>query len=234
MSDCQCDSRGLIHLILGPMFSGKTTELFRLTKRYSLAGKRVVVVKYSKDNRYDLSHACTHDLNKMEAIAALNIGDVMEQIDSFDVVGIDEGQFFQDVVQCAEDLANSGKVVIIAALNGDYQQKPFQNITSLFSMAEKIEKLSAVCRSCGHSASFTFRTLQSTEREVIGGEDIYQAICRHCLLSHHEKQLGLSSSDEELAGEVKLNNGGASKMNGGHAVQKGTPSPVEMDGRATA
>jgi len=183
MSDCQCTARGLIHIILGPMFSGKTTELFRLTNRFRLAGKKSVVVKYSRDDRYDIGMACTHDLNKMEAISAVSLADVFDELLQYDVIGLDEGQFFDDVVPYAQTLANEGKTVIIAALNGDYQQKPFNNITLLFALAEKIEKLSAVCISCGNSASFTHRTLKSTKREVIGGGEIYQAVCRSCYIS---------------------------------------------------
>ncbi|KAI1726452.1 thymidine kinase domain-containing protein [Ditylenchus destructor] len=175
------------------MFSGKTTELFRLTKRHNLAGKRVVIVKYARDTRYDSSMACTHDMNKMEAISAVTLAEVYPEIQQYDVVGIDEGQFFEDLVMHAQELANSGKVVIIAALNGDYRQKPFQNVTMLFSIAEKIDKLSAVCRSCGHSASFTFRKLQSAKREIIGGEEIYQAVCRACVIDLYNQQKAIEN-----------------------------------------
>lgn len=175
------------------MFSGKTTELFRLTKRHTLAGKRVVIVKYARDTRYDSSMACTHDMNKMEAISAVTLAEVYPELQNYDVVGIDEGQFFEDLVSHAQELANKGKVVIIAALNGDYRQKPFQNVTMLFSASEKIDKLSAVCRSCGHSASFTFRNLQSAKREIIGGEEIYQAVCRACVIDLYNQQKAMEN-----------------------------------------
>lgn len=114
----------------------------------------------------------------MEAISAIKLADVYAEIRKFDVIGVDEGQFvgcfhfhvfvccifqFEDVETFSQALANLGKVVIIAALNGDYRQKPFQCVTTLFAMAERIDKLSAVCRRCGHSASFTFRTCQSSQ-----------------------------------------------------------------------
>ncbi|KAI1693111.1 thymidine kinase domain-containing protein [Ditylenchus destructor] len=173
---------GFIQLITGPMFSGKTTELFRLTKRYSLAGKKVVIVKYARDIRFHPTMACTHDLNKMEAISAINLEDVYLILQKYDIIGIDEGQFFNDLVPLTQELANNGKIVIISALNGDYQQKPFQNIALLLSVAEKVDKLSAVCQKCGLSASFTYRKVKSELREIIGGEEIYQAVCRGCLL----------------------------------------------------
>uniref|UniRef100_A0A183BXS0 Thymidine kinase n=1 Tax=Globodera pallida TaxID=36090 RepID=A0A183BXS0_GLOPA len=123
MSECQCHQRGSIHLIIGPMFSGKTTELFRLAQRYILAGRKVAVVKYALDTRYDETHACTHDLRKMEAMRATEMAEAFDELRKFDVIGIDEGQFFKDIVKYAQELANIGKTVIIAALNGDYRQE---------------------------------------------------------------------------------------------------------------
>lgn len=186
MSDCQCQSRGSIHVITGPMFSGKTTELFRLVRRHKLAGKRVVIVKSAKDYRFDELQACTHDMNKMEAISSYELGMIFNQIKEYDVIGIDEGQFFPDILLYSQELANMGRTVIIAALNGDYRQKPFPNAANLFSIAEKIEKLSAVCQGCGQSASFTTRILDNAmdddKLELIGGKETYKALCRVCLL----------------------------------------------------
>ena len=182
MHHCTCQLSGIIHLIIGPMFSGKTTELFRLTKQNILAGKQVIVIKYAKDNRYDTATASTHDKYKMEALSALSIAQVYEAIAGYDVIGIDEGQFFTDIAKYAQILANSGKMVIISALNGDFCQQPFQTITALFPLAERVDKLSAVCKNCGHAASFTYRTNSCKERELIGGEEMYQAVCRHCYM----------------------------------------------------
>lgn len=169
-----------LNLIIGPMFSGKTTELFRLVRRYILAGKRAVIVKYAKDNRYDSVMACTHDLCKMEALSAIRISDVYDKLLDFDVVGIDEAQFFDDILPHVDNLANLGKTVIIAALDGDYQKKPFLPIVPLFALSEKIVKVNAVCRTCGRDAAFTIRTTTSRELEVIGGEEMYRAVCRSC------------------------------------------------------
>ncbi|KAL3093213.1 hypothetical protein niasHT_022663 [Heterodera trifolii] len=206
MSDCQCHQRGSIHLIIGPMFSGKTTELFRLAQRYILAGRKVAVVKYALDTRYDESHACTHDKRKMEAISATKMEDAFEELNKFDVIGIDEGQFFKDIVKYAQELANTGKTVIIAALNGDYRQEPFQNVAMLIPLAEKIEKLSAVCR-CGQSASFTFRMSECTKLEMIGGQELYRALCRTCVVEYNrvKEQLlnGMKNGNVSLAKKRK-------------------------------
>jgi len=204
---CACWSIGSIHLIIGPMFSGKTTELFRLVRRHKLAGKEVVVVKSSKDNRFDKVQACTHDMNKMEAITSYDIASIHEELKRYDVIGIDEGQFFEDIAYFAEKLANSGRTVIIAALNGDYRQKSFQTVTSLFSISDKIEKLSAVCHTCGHSASFTYRISESTELEVIGGKEAYLAVCRSCLIiKTNRKGNDIQKSKKRRTTEIKLSN----------------------------
>ncbi|KAH7724705.1 thymidine kinase [Aphelenchoides avenae] len=117
---------------------------------------------------------------KAAAISALTLREVIDCLRDHEVVAIDEGQFFSDIVEFSEELANSGKTVIISALNGDFQRKPFPVIAKLFAMAEKIDKVTAVCHACGQSASFTWRTVQSNEREVIGGAEKYQAVCRSC------------------------------------------------------
>ncbi|KAI6239682.1 Thymidine kinase, cytosolic [Aphelenchoides fujianensis] len=170
--DCQCNSRGSINLIVGPMFSGKTTELLRQCRRHTLAKRKVVVVKYKKDTRYDDVMVSTHDSLKMEGLRAMKLEDVWAKLMESDVVGIDEGQFFEDVVEGAEKLANEGKTVIVAALDGDYQRKQFESIAKLVPLAEKVEKITAVCQFCGHSASFTLRTIMSDVREVIGGGEM--------------------------------------------------------------
>nr|CAD2197810.1 unnamed protein product [Meloidogyne enterolobii] len=93
MSECLCHQRGCIQLIIGPMFSGKTTELFRLATRHTLAGRSVAIIKYRHDIRYDSTQACTHDHRKMEAFLAENIEEIYETIKNYNVIGIDEGQF---------------------------------------------------------------------------------------------------------------------------------------------
>uniref|UniRef100_A0A0N4ZTK0 Thymidine kinase n=1 Tax=Parastrongyloides trichosuri TaxID=131310 RepID=A0A0N4ZTK0_PARTI len=199
MDFSNCYNNGMIHLIVGPMFSGKSTELFRLTNRHILAGKSVIIVKYEKDNRYDEELASTHDKRTMKAISALHLKNILDQIKNYDVIGIDEGQFFDDIVEVCEYLANMGKVVIVAALDGDFQRRPFKNITNIYPLCEKIEKLSAVCRSCGGFASFTFRTIMNSEVEVIGGNDIYKAVCRSCY-AKFKMELNFKNKDHNMEG----------------------------------
>ncbi|XP_041640516.1 thymidine kinase, cytosolic [Cheilinus undulatus] len=173
-------TRGQIQVIFGPMFSGKSTELMRRVRRFQIAQYNCLVVKYAKDTRYSDSGMATHDKNTMAAIPANCLQDVRSQALTACVIGIDEGQFFPDTVEFCEEMANLGKTVIVAALDGTFQRKPFGNILNLVPLAESIVKLHAVCMQCYKEAAYTKRIGAEKEVEVIGGADKYQAVCRKC------------------------------------------------------
>jgi len=173
-------NKGQIQVIFGPMFSGKTTELLRRIKRYQVAKYKCAVIKYENDKRYDADDVSTHDRQTYKAISAGNLNQVRSKVQEFEVIGVDEGQFFPDVVQFCEDMAKLKKTVIVAALDGDYLRKPFGNIIDLVPLAESVVKLSAVCMNCYGEGSFTKRICGGTQLEVIGGTDKYMAACREC------------------------------------------------------
>jgi thymidine kinase len=180
---------GEIQLILGPMFSGKTTELLRRMRRYAVAGKRYVVLKHALDNRYTEVDsdgvAITHDRQTCSAVPVADmIGDAYDRCRDADVVGIDEGQFFPDIVEFCERLANDcGKIVVVASLDGTYRREPFGRVLELVPRAESVVKLCAVCAQCHRDAAFTRRRGAETEVAVIGGADKYAAACRRCWMS---------------------------------------------------
>lgn len=165
------------------MFSGKSTELIRRLKRYRVAQYEVLIVKYDKDTRYDDGGIATHCGQSLPAVAASSLAELSEKAKDFDVIGIDEGQFFPDVVEWCEEMANKGKVVLVAALDGTFQRKPFQGILGLVPLAEQVTKLGAVCMSCFKEAAFSKRITREGEVEVIGGADKYMAVCRACYYS---------------------------------------------------
>lgn len=157
---------GRIEVVFGPMFSGKSSELIRRVKRHQIAKKECLVLNYSKDNRYSNEDACvTHDQNMLKAIKTNLLQQVDNLIASADVIAIDEGQFFEDLVEYADKWANLGKIVIIAALDATFQMKPFGNICELLPLAENVKKLSAVCLDCGEKAAFTRRVTNDKEIE---------------------------------------------------------------------
>jgi len=174
---------GQIQLILGPMFSGKSTELIRRLKRYEIARYSCLIVKYAKDVRYDCESIATHDQQTLKAISTDKLKDLKVNLEDYDVIGIDEGQFFPDVVEFSEDMANKGKTVVIAALDGTFQRKAFAAILELVPLAEHVIKLNAVCMNCFGEGSFTKRISADQEVEVIGGADKYMATCRSCFFA---------------------------------------------------
>jgi len=144
------------------------------------------------------------------------LAEVGETATDYEVIGIDEGQFFPDIVTFSEQMANMGKIVIIAALDGTFQRKPFNNILELIPLAEDVTKLTAVCTYCQKDASFSKRIGKETEVEVIGGADKYVAVCRGCFYAEHltprkgespTKFLSFQRTPEKYAGakEVKRN-----------------------------
>lgn len=173
-------TRGQIQVIFGPMFSGKSTELMRRVRRFQVAQYNCLVVKYSKDTRYSDTGMATHDKNTMEAVAAIRLSDVRAAALAASVIGIDEGQFFPDTVEFCEEMANLGKTIVVAALDGTFQRKAFGNILNLVPLAESVVKLHAVCMQCYKEAAYTKRLGAEKEVEVIGGADKYQAVCRKC------------------------------------------------------
>jgi thymidine kinase len=189
------------------MFSGKTTELFRRLRRHERAGRSVVLLKHSVDVRYNAvtspgsaaTEAVTHNNDRFTALAAdallplvsmahgmmseahvASLSSVRARIAAADVVGIDEGQFFPDLAPAADALAELGKTVVVAALDGDFRRDPFPQVSALLPKAESVDKISAVCRSCGADAPFSARTTAETSVVVVGGEDKYVAACRTC------------------------------------------------------
>lgn len=170
-----------ITLIIGPMWSGKSSELFRRLKRAEIADQKTVLYKYINDTRYDsdCTIASSHDGIKHPGVPVSDFSD--EAIPDVDVIGIDEGQFIKGLAQFAVWAANAGKLVIIAGLDADYQMKPFPEIVNLVPLSERILKLHAVCFTCKQDASFT-RRLDCAESalEVIGGADKYVSQCRKC------------------------------------------------------
>ena len=173
--------KGKIDVIFGPMFSGKSTELQRKMKRYLIAEKKCLIINYAKDNRYSNENVVsTHDKQTMKASKFNKLSDADDIVESYEIIGIDEGQFFDDLVEKAEEWANMGKVVIIAALDATFQRKPFNRVCELVAIAENVKKLHSVCNICKKKGSFTQRVSGDSQIELVGGVDIYKSVCRKC------------------------------------------------------
>jgi thymidine kinase len=173
---------GWIEVICGSMFSGKSEELIRRLRRAQLARQSVQIFKPEVDVRYSLNHIISHSEMRIEAEPAGSAADILKNIRAgTTVIGIDEAQFFDaQLVDACNSLANDGKRVIIAGLDQDYLGKPFEPMPQLLAIAEHITKTHAICMQCGSLASYSQRLLNSSERVVLGAQDIYEARCRRC------------------------------------------------------
>lgn len=171
---------GKIEVIIGPMFSSKSSTLLARIRRHEIAGRSCIVIKYIKDTRYDEKHLTTHDLIKHPALPADDLSELDNVVAEYDCIGIDEGQFFKNLAASCDKWANNGKIVIVSGLDSTFARKPFGEMPALMAIAEKIDKLSAVCQTCGQDAAYSKRKVESEEVELIGGADKYVASCRKC------------------------------------------------------
>ncbi len=172
---------GWIEVIAGCMFSGKTEELIRRIRRAQIARQQVAIFKPKIDNRYSTDHIVSHSDAKLLSTVVERAAEILPLARDAQVVGIDEGQFFDpELVDVAEKLANDGKRVIIAGLDQDYRGKPFEPMPQLLAVAEYITKTLAICVVCGNPADRTQRTTTANERVLVGAKDAYEARCRRC------------------------------------------------------
>ena len=174
---------GWIEVIAGCMFSGKTEELIRRIRRAEIARQKVAIFKPRIDNRYSSDHIVSHGDARILSTVVDKSTDILACAREAQVVGIDEGQFFDPgIVDVAEQLANDGKRVIIAGLDQDYRGKPFDPMPQLLAVAEYITKTLAICVVCGNPADRTQRTTAAHERVLVGAKDAYEARCRKCFV----------------------------------------------------
>jgi thymidine kinase len=172
---------GWIEVITGSMFSGKTEELIRRMRRAEIAKQKIVLFKPAIDERYSTDFVVSHDKRVIEAVSVEDAKQIEILSKSYDVIGIDEAQFFgQELVDVCERLADMGKRVIVSGLDQDFQGKPFEPIPQLLAIAEFITKNLAICMVCGNPANRNQRITSDQSRVVIGGKEAYEARCRSC------------------------------------------------------
>lgn len=172
---------GWIEVIAGCMFSGKTEELIRRIRRAEIAKQKVAIFKPGIDTRFSTDHIVSHSDAKLLSTVVNTSADIIDLARNAQVVGIDEGQFFDmGIVEVAERLADDGKRVIIAGLDQDYRGKPFEPMPQLLAVAEYITKTLAICVVCGNPADRTQRTTSASDRVLVGAKDSYEARCRSC------------------------------------------------------
>lgn len=177
----QSEKKGHIEVICGSMFSGKTEELIRRLNRALIAKQKVEIFKPAVDKRYHELDVVSHNENAIRSTPVQFADDIILLAGNCEVVGIDEVQFFDyRIVNVANVLANSGKRVILAGLDMDFEGNPFEPMPQLLSIAEYVTKVHAICMKCGDLASYSYRLVEVKDKVVLGEKESYEARCRKC------------------------------------------------------
>jgi thymidine kinase len=185
-------NEGYLEIILGPMFSGKTTRLLEVYNHYSYINKNIAVLNYAEDKRYHESMLSTHDHKMIPCIMTLDLNDVWKneknmhyrELHKADVVLINEGQFFKDLKTVVLDMVeHQYKTVYICGLDGDFKRQKFGEILDLVPYCDIVTKLKSLCSVCknGKRALFSHRVTEDTNQISIGSSN-YKPLCRSCYL----------------------------------------------------
>jgi thymidine kinase len=171
---------GWIEVICGSMFSGKTEELIRRLKRVEFANQKAIIFKSITDVRYSKSKVVSHDSNEIESIPVKSSSDIENLSKEVDVVALDEAQFFDDdIVRVCNNLANSGKRVIVAGLDMDFEGNPFGPMPNLMAVAEFVTKVHAICTQTGNLANFSHRISKNKDLVLLGEREEYEPLSRN-------------------------------------------------------
>lgn len=181
-------NHGYIEVVIGPMYSGKSEELIRRIKRAKIAKQNIVVFKPKIDDRYSKEDVVSHSGDSVNAIPISSPKEIYNFIDcKTQVVGIDEVQFFdEDIVDIAVDLADKGIRVIAAGLDMDFKGEPFGPTPKLLAVSEFVDKIQAICSSCGQPATRSQRLINGEPAKYndpiiqVGAVESYEARCRKC------------------------------------------------------
>lgn len=175
------EKKGQIEVICGSMFSGKTEELIRRLNRALIAKQQVEIFKPALDTRYEVEQVVSHNSNSIRSTPVNFAEDILLLTGNCDVVGIDEVQFFdKQIIRVAGKLARSGKRVILAGLDMDFEGNPFGPMPQLMAMAEYVTKVHAICMKCGDLAAFSYRLSPDKGKVLLGEKESYEARCRKC------------------------------------------------------
>jgi thymidine kinase len=174
----------MLVVIIGPMYSGKSTALLSYEERYTIAKKRCLLINHIFDNRYSENHISTHSGKNSPAIKIHDLDDVaIELIENNDVILLDEGQFYKNLVSNCVKYLKMKKIVIVSGLNGSYTQHPIGEMQNLLAYANRVEYKTAVCTNCGDDAMFSKKIARDENKDeiIVGSTEKYVASCFNCL-----------------------------------------------------
>ena len=172
---------GRIEVVCGSMFSGKTEELIRRLRRAQFAKQKVEIFKPTIDVRYSEEEVVSHDKSHILSTPIDSSASILLLSSDYDVVGIDEAQFFDmGLPDVCNELANRGVRVIVAGLDMDYKGVPFGPMPALCAIADDVTKVHAICVRCGSLAYVSHRTVEGSQRVLLGETQEYEPLCREC------------------------------------------------------
>lgn len=177
---------GYLEIAIGPMFASKTSWLISKFKQYAVYTDKVAVINYYSDTRYSNTELTTHDKVNIPCIQTDILSNVEIDDSKVDIILINEGQFFDDIVPWVKKMVDERqKQVYVCGLDGDYKRERFGTLLDLIPFCDKVTKLTALCGICkdGTRAIFTYRTVNSSEQVLIGEKDSYMPVCRKCYIS---------------------------------------------------
>lgn len=173
---------GKLEIIIGPMFSGKSTELIRRIRLLQKIEKKVLVIKPIIDSRYNQSKITSHNYESVECKILEKLNEISdEEVIKYNTIVIDEGQFFSDLVPTVTKWIDSFYIdIIVGGLDGDFQRQPIGTILNLIPHADQCYKLNSLCNICkdGTEAPFSFRLVNSEDKVLVGGSESYIPVCR--------------------------------------------------------
>jgi len=178
---------GRIEVVAGPMFAGKSEELVRRVRRAQLAGRGTVVVNHVLDVRAGVGTVASHSGLSVPSVTAEGATAVPGLVEpDTELLAIDEAQFFgPDLYDVVVSLADAGLVVVVAGLSVTFDGRPFEPLPALMGVAERVDKLTAVCKVCGRDAAYHVRLLPDVVTDAavpvaahVGGVESYEARCR--------------------------------------------------------
>ena len=175
---------GYLELFIGPMFSGKTSKILEIYKKYKFCNINVLVINYAEDKRYHETNLSTHDKIMIPCVSGLTLSEILteERVDNHNCILINEGQFFTDLYEQVKYLLNERKKTIyICGLDGDFRREKFGPLLDLIPLCDNVTKLTSICICCkdGTRGIFTHRLSNESEQKVIGASN-YIPLCRKC------------------------------------------------------
>jgi thymidine kinase len=185
-SSAMHSSSGYLELIIGPMYSGKSSRLVEIFKKCQFCNIPVVVINHDIDNRYDDELMSTHDKVMVPCMKTTQLRKVWPLALGCEVILINEGQFFDDLYEVVKEMVQMGKQVYVCGLDGDFERKRFGQILDLIPLCDTVTKLTSICSLCrdGTKAIFSMRLTSEKEQTVVGSDN-YKPVCRSCYEAHY-------------------------------------------------